>query len=57
MTFAQGEIASMQSFQSRVVAAWIVAPVCLLLTLVIDGLGAVIRRIFPERAETPKPVA
>jgi Na+-transporting methylmalonyl-CoA/oxaloacetate decarboxylase gamma subunit len=28
-----------------------------LLTLAIDELGAVIRRIFPERAETPKPVA
>jgi hypothetical protein len=25
--------------------------------LVIDELGAVIRRLFPERAETPKPVA
>ena len=60
MTFAQGEIASMQSFQSRVVAAWIVAlPIAyaLVVTLVIDELGAVIRRIFPERAETPKPVA
>jgi hypothetical protein len=48
----------MQSFQSRVVAAWIVAlPIAYALTLVIDELGAVIRRIFPERAETPKPVA
>lgn len=93
----------MQSFQSRVVAAWIVAlPIAyalvvqtqrradrlrtdpqlevarqlrgmqhvsfvgffvimfgllVLLTLVIDELGAVILRIFPERAETPKPVA
>ena len=103
MTFAQGEIASMQSFQSRVVAAWIVAlPIAyalvvtaqhradrlrtdpqvevarqlnssqhvsfvgffvlmfgllVLLTLVIDELGALVQRLFPERVETPKPVA
>jgi hypothetical protein len=58
MTFAQRRNRQMQSFQSRVVAAWIVAlPIAYALTLVIDELGAVIRRIFPERAETPKPVA
>jgi len=38
----------MKPFQSRVVV---------LLTLAIDGLGALILRLFPERAETPKPVA
>lgn len=93
----------MKPFQSRVVAAWIVAlPIAyalvvqtqhradrfrrdpqfevarqlrssqhvsfvgffvlmfgllVLLMLVIDELGALIRRLFPERAETPKPVA
>ena len=52
----------MQSFQSRVVAAWIVAlPIAYALVVQTqqraDELGAVIRRIFPERAETPKPVA
>jgi uncharacterized membrane protein len=93
----------MKPFQSRVVAAWIVAlPIAyalvvqaqhkadhlrtdpqgevarqlsssqhisfvgffvlmfgllVLLTLAIDGLGALILRLFPERAETPKPVA
>ena len=93
----------MQSFQSRVVAAWIVAlPITyallvsqhhriaslktdpqveiakqlrldqqtsfihfflltfgflVLLTVVVDALATQIRRIFPERAETPKPVA
>jgi len=103
MTFAQGEIASMKSFRSRVVAAWIVAlPIAyalgvqtrhradrfrtepqlevarqlsssqhvsfvgffvltfgllVLLTLVIDELGALVQRLFPERAETPKPLA
>ena len=91
----------MKPFQSRVVAAWIVAlPIAyalvvhaqhradrlradpqfeaarqlaslqhvsfvgffvlmfgllVLLTLVIDQLGALVRRLFPERAETPKP--
>jgi uncharacterized membrane protein len=103
MTFAQGEIASMKSFQSRVVAAWIVAlPIAyalvvtaqhradrlrtdpqlevarqlqssqhvsfvsffvlmfgmlVLLTLVINELGALVQRLFPEQGETPKPVA
>jgi len=61
MTFAQGEIASMKSFRSRVVAAWIVAfPIAYALvgqTLAIDGLGALILRLFPEQAQTPKPVA
>jgi hypothetical protein len=93
----------MKPFQSRVVAAWIVAlPIAyalvgqtqhradrlrtdpqfeiarqlastqhvsfvgffvitfgllVLLTLAIDGLGALILRLFPERAETPQPVA
>ena len=93
----------MKSFQSRVVAAWIVAlPIAyalvitahhradrlrtdpqgevarqlqssqhvsfvsffvlmfgmlVLLTLVIDELGALVRRLFPERAGIPKPVA
>jgi hypothetical protein len=28
-----------------------------LLTLAIDELGALVRRLFPERAEPPKPVA
>jgi Na+-transporting methylmalonyl-CoA/oxaloacetate decarboxylase gamma subunit len=28
-----------------------------LVMLVIDELGAVIRRLFPERAESPKPVS
>jgi hypothetical protein len=28
-----------------------------LLTLVIDELGALVQRLFPERAEAPKPVA
>jgi hypothetical protein len=29
----------------------------LLLTVVVDALATLIRRLFPERAETPKPVA
>jgi hypothetical protein len=52
----------MKPFQSRVVAAWIVAlPIAYALvvqvTLVIDELGALVQRLFPERAESPKPVA
>ncbi len=51
----------MKPFQSRVVAAWIVAfPIAYALvgqTLAIDGLGALILRLFPEQAQTPKPVA
>jgi hypothetical protein len=92
----------MKQFQSRVVAAWIIAlPIAyalvlqtqhrvdrfrtdpqgevarqlsssqhvsfvgffvltfgllVLLTLVIDALGALIQQLFPERAESPKPV-
>ena len=61
----------MKPFQSRVVAAWIVAlPIAYGLFVQlqhrldrlkadpqVEELGALVRRLFPERAETPKPVA
>jgi hypothetical protein len=103
MTFESGELPSMKPFQSRVVAAWIIAlPIAyglliqvqhkvdrlrtdpqvevakqlrdsqhatfvgffvvmfgllVLVTFVIDELEALIQRLFPERVETPKPIA
>jgi len=76
MTFESGELPGMKPFQSRVVAAWIVAlPIAyaqhvsfvaffvlmfgllVILTLVIDELGGLVQLLFPERAETPKPIA
>ena len=59
-TDPQGEVArQLQSAQHVSFVGFFVISfgLLVLLTLVIDELGALIQRLFPERAESPNPVA